>query len=65
MRHATQLHHRGYLDDYMQIMNSSALPGHVHNAVYRQIQDRALATVKWTLEQALDEEVTASLGCAR
>jgi putative transposase len=49
----------------MQIMNSSALPGNVHQAVYRHIQDSALATVKWTLEQALDEEVTAYLGCAR
>ena len=65
MSHATQLHHRSYLDDYMQIMNSSALPGNVPNAVYRQVQASALATVQWTLEQALDEEVTAYLGCAR
>jgi putative transposase len=65
MSHATQLHNRGYLADYMQIMNRCALPGNVHDEVYRQVHDRALATVKWTLEQALDEEVRAYLGCAR
>ena len=34
MSHATQLHNRGSLDDYMQIMNSSPLPGNVQDQVY-------------------------------
>jgi transposase-like protein len=65
MSHATQLHNRGYLADYMQIMNRCALPSNVPDEVYRQVHDRALATVKWTLEQALEEEVTIYLGRAR
>src|SRR4029450_11592056 len=46
MSHATQLHNRGYLADYMQIMNRCALPSNVQDEVYRQGRDRALATVK-------------------
>jgi len=65
MSHATQLHNRGYLADYMQIMNRCTLPNNVQDEVYRQVHDRALATVKWTLEQALEEEVTIYRGCAR
>src|SRR6266571_3692669 len=65
MSHATQLHHRGYLADYMQIMHSCALPGNVPDELCRQVHARALATVKWTLEQALEEEVSAYLGWAR
>jgi hypothetical protein len=65
MSHATQLHNRGSLDDYMQIMNSFPLPGNVQDEVYGRVQASALATVKWTLEQALDEEVTAYLGYVR
>ena len=51
MSHATQLHNRGSLDDYMQIMNSSPLPGNVQDEVYGRVQASALAMVKWTLEQ--------------
>ena len=65
MSHATQLHNRGYLADYMQIMHRSALPGHVHDEVYSQVHTRVVSTVKWTLEQALDEEMTSYLGCDR
>jgi putative transposase len=65
MSHAMQLHHRGYLADYMQIMNASALPGNVDEAVYDQVHQQVVSSVKWTLEQALAEEVTASLGCKR
>jgi len=65
MSHATQLHNRGYLGDYMQIMNRCALPGNVYDALYRQVQDQVVSTVKWTLEHALDEEVTTYLGCDR
>jgi hypothetical protein len=43
----------------MQIMNRSALPGNGHDEVYGQIHDRVVSTVKWTLAQALDEEVTS------
>ena len=65
MSHATQLHNRGYLADSMQIMHRCALPGNVQEEVSRHVQARALETVKWTLEQALDEEVHAYLGHAR
>ena len=58
MSHATQLHNRGYLADYMQIMNRCALPSSVQDEVYRQGHDRVLATIQWTLEQALEEEMT-------
>jgi hypothetical protein len=53
MSHATQLHDRGYLADDMQIMQRCALPGNVQDEVYRQVRARTVATVKWTLEQAL------------
>jgi transposase-like protein len=65
MSHATQLHHRGYLADYMQIMNASALPGNVYDALYGHVHERVVSSVKWTLEQALDEEVREYLGCER
>jgi transposase-like protein len=65
MSHATQLHHRGYLADSMQIMNASALPGNVYDAVYGQVHHRVVSSVKWTLEQALEEEVRDSLGYER
>lgn len=65
MSHATQLHHRGYLADYMQIMNASALPGNVYDAVYEQVHKRVVSSVKWTLEHALQEEVRHYLGCER
>jgi hypothetical protein len=55
MSHATQLHDRGYLADYMQIMHSSALPGNVSEEVYGQVHARVVSTVKWTLEQALKQ----------
>ena len=62
MGRATQLHNRGPLADDMQIMNCCSLSGTVYDEVYRQVYDRALATVKWTLEQALAEEVTSYMG---
>jgi transposase-like protein len=65
MSHAMQLHNRGYLADSMQIMHRCALPGNVQDEVYRQVHTSALGTVQWTLEQALDEEVRASLGRSR
>jgi hypothetical protein len=65
MSHATPLHNRGYLADSMQIMHSAALPGNVYDEVYGQVHARVVSTVQWTLEQALDEEVTSSRGCGR
>ena len=65
MSHATQLHNRGYLADYMQIMNASALPGNVYDAVYGQVHERVVSSVKWTLEQALEAEVTDYVGYER
>jgi putative transposase len=65
MSHATQLHDRGYLADYMQIMQRCALPGNVQDEVYRQVRARTVATVKWTLEQALDEELRGYVGRGR
>ena len=65
MSHATQLHDRGSLADSMEIMHRCALPGNVQDEVYHQVHARALETVKWTLEQALDEEVRTYLGRAR
>ena len=65
MSHATQLHDRGYLADDMQIMQRCALPGNVQDEVYRQVRARTVATVKWTLEQALDEELRGYVGRGR
>ena len=65
MSHATQLHDRGYLADYMQIMHWCSLPGNVPDEVYRQVHTRAVATVKWTREQALDEELRVYVGRGR
>ena len=65
MSHATQLHNRGYLADYMQSMIVAALPSHVHREVYRQGHDRVWRRSNGRLEQALDAEVTIYLGRAR
>ena len=65
MSHAKQLHHRRYLDDYFTIMNRAGLPNNVKAEVAQQVQHAVIATVQWTLEQALAEELTAYLGCAR
>ena len=46
MSHATQLHDRGYLADYMQIMHRCSLPGNVQDEVYQQVHARARAAVK-------------------
>ena len=65
MSHATQLHHRGYLADYLQIMNTSALPGNVYETVSNQVHERVVSSVKWTIEQALAAEMRDYLGYAR
>jgi hypothetical protein len=40
MSHVTQLHDRGYLADYRQIMHRCSLPGNVQDEVYRQAHAR-------------------------
>src|SRR5262249_39325924 len=65
MSHATQLHDRGDLADYRRIMHRCALPGNIQDEIYRQVHARAVATVKWTLEQALEEELRVYVGRGR
>jgi len=65
MRHATPLHNRGSLADSRPIMHRFALPGHGHDEGDSQVHTRVVSTVKWPLEQALDAEMTNSLGCDR
>jgi len=54
MSHAQQLHNRRYLDGYMQIINCAGLPDNVKVEVCQQVHDAVLATVQWTIEQALE-----------
>lgn len=65
MSHANQLHDRRYLDDYLQMIHRAGLPSHVKAEVCQQVQQAVITTVQWTLEQALQEELTAQLGLAR
>ena len=65
MSHAQQLHNRRYLDGYMQIINRTGLPDNVRTAVCQQVEHAVLSTVQWTIEQALEEELTAYVGCER
>jgi putative transposase len=65
MSHAKQLHHQGYFDDYLKIINRSGLPGNVKSALSQQVHHAVIATVQSVIEQALEEELTTYLGCAR
>ena len=65
MSHAKQLHHQGYFDDYMKIINRSGLPGNVKSELSQQVHHAVIATVQSVIEQALEEEFTTYLGCAR
>src|SRR5262245_5446761 len=65
LSHAQQLHNRRYLDGYMQSINRTGLPDNVRTAVCQQVEHAVLATVQWTIEQALEEELTAYVGCER
>jgi hypothetical protein len=65
MSHAKQLHHRCYLNDYLEIIHRESLPGNVKNELCRQVQDTVIATVQRVIEAALDEELTAYLGRAQ
>ena len=65
MSHAQQLHNRRSLDGSMPIINRAGLPDKVKAAVCQQVHATVLATVQWTIEQALEEERTAYGGCQR
>lgn len=65
MSHAKQLHHQDYFDDYMKILNRSGLPGNVKSELSQQVHHAVIATVQGVIEQALEEEFTTYLGCAR
>ena len=62
MSHAKQLHHRRYLNDYLEIINREGLPGNVKNDLCRQVQDTVIATVQHVIEVALEEERAPTWG---
>ena len=65
MSHAKQLHHRRYLNDYLEIINREGLPGNVKTDLGLTVQDTVIATVQHVIEAALDEELRAYLGLDR
>ena len=65
MSHATQLHHRRYLNDSLERINRHGLPGNVKSAVCHQIHHAVARTVKHVLEHSLEEEFTQYLGLVR
>ena len=65
MSHAKQLHHRRYLNDYLEIINREGLPGNVKTDLCLTVQDTVIATVQHVIEAALEEELRAYLGLDR
>lgn len=65
MSHATQLHNRRSLHDYMESSNREGLPGNVKSALCLQVQDTVIATVPHVIAEALAEELYAYVGLAR
>ena len=65
MSHAKQLHHRRYLNDYLEIINRRGLPDNIKSEVSQQIHQAVTTTVKGLLEHTLEEELTQYLGLAR
>jgi putative transposase len=65
MSHAKQLHHRRYLNDYLEIINREGLPGNVKNDLCLDVQDVVITTVQQVIEAALEEELRAYLGLER
>src|SRR5678816_475958 len=65
MSHAKQLHNPSYFDDYMEIINRRGLPGNVKTDVSQHVHHAVLTTVQRVIEQALEEELNAYLGCVR
>lgn len=65
MSHATQLHNRRYLNDYLEIINRHGLPSNVKSVVCQQMHQAVTTTVKGVLEHSLEEELPQYLGLAR
>ena len=65
MSHAKQLHHRRYLNDYLEIINREGLPGNVKNDLCLDVQNVVITTVQQVIEEALEEELRAYLGLER
>ena len=65
MSHAQPLPNRRYLDGSIQIINRTGLPDHGKAEGCQQGHHAVLTTVQWTIERALEEELTAYLGCQR
>ena len=65
MSHATQLHNRRYLNDYLEIINRHGLPSNVKSVVCQQRHQAVTTTVKGVLEHSLEEELPQYLGLAR
>jgi hypothetical protein len=57
MSHAKQLHNRRYLDDSVEIINRTGLPGNVKVEVGHHVQEMVIATVQGVIEQTLEEEL--------
>jgi transposase-like protein len=65
MSHAKQLHHRRSLHDSLEILNREGLPGTIQSDLCLTVQDTVVTTVQHVIEEALEEELSASLGVAR
>ena len=65
MSHAKQLHHRRYLNDYLEIIHREGLPGNIKHDLCLKVQETVIATVQHVIEAALDEELRAYLGLDR
>jgi transposase-like protein len=65
MSHAKQLHHRRYLNDYLEILNREGLPGNIQSDRCLKVQATVVTTGQHVIEEALEEELSAYLGVAR
>ena len=65
MSHATQLHNRRSLDDSVEIIHRTGLPGNVTVEVCHHVQTMVVATVQGAIEQALEEALSTYVGCER
>jgi len=65
MSHAKQLHHRRYLNDYLEIINREGLPGNLKSDRCRKVQDTVIGAVQHVIDAALEEALCAYLGLAR
>ena len=56
MSHAKQLHHRRYLNDYLEIINREGLPGNVKTELCLTVQETVITTVQHVIEAALEAD---------